>query len=203
MRVVRMILMLAVLAPMLDLMTGGALLRAVAIAQVPAPAAVAPPAPLQNLAPPVVLPVPAAPGAPAALATTAAVPVLAPAPTVVSAVSAQAATMTLRCSCFGTGLGIQWAGVIEASSFTSAAQAAQGQCATYQIETNVNSPYISAPSNITLPKTAGGYPAVRAFVAPGDVVASNSAKIPAGGNISAATLQSLAASGLCARCVCN
>jgi hypothetical protein len=142
----------------------------------------------------------AAPGAPAALATTSALPVLNPAPVVISS-SAPAladAQTVYRCSCFGTGLGIQWIGQIQASSFTSASQAAVGQCAAYVRSTATSSPYINPPGGVNFGRSV--FPTENPNLAPGDVVT-----VPRSAVNTEATSSSIIASetGYCGRCACN
>jgi hypothetical protein len=140
----------------------------------------------------------AVPGAPAALATTSALPVLNPAPVVVSSAALAPAQSVFRCSCFGTGLGVQWIGQVQATSFTSASQAAVGQCAAYVRSTATSSPYINPPGGASFGRSP--FPTVNPNLAPGNVVA-----VPRSPVNTEATSSSIVASqtGYCARCACN
>jgi hypothetical protein len=142
----------------------------------------------------------AAPGAPAALATTSALPVLNPAPVVISssAPALASAQTVFRCSCFGTGLGIQWIGQVQASSFTTASQAAVGQCDAYVRSTGTSSPYINPPGGPNFARSV--FPNENPNLAPGDVVT-----VPRSAVNTQATSASIIASetGFCGRCACN
>jgi hypothetical protein len=142
----------------------------------------------------------AAPGAPAALATTSALPVLNPAPVVISssAPALASAQTVFRCSCFGTGLGIQWIGQVQASSFTTASQAAVGQCAAYVRSTGTSSPYINPPGGASFARSV--FPNVNPNLAPGDVVTVPRSPV----NTQAAASSVIASeTGYCGRCACN
>jgi hypothetical protein len=142
----------------------------------------------------------AAPGAPAALATTSALPVLNPAPAIISssAPALASAQTVYRCSCFGTGLGIQWIGQVQASSFTTASQAAVGQCAAYVRSTGTTSPYINPPGGTSFARSV--FPNENPNLAPGDVVT-----VPRSAVNTQVAASSIIASetGYCGRCACN
>jgi hypothetical protein len=140
----------------------------------------------------------AAPGAPAALATSVALPVLNPAPVVIAAAPTPAMQSVFRCSCFGTGLGVQWIGQVQASSFTSASQAAVGQCAAYVRNTGTQSPYINPPGGISVGRSV--FPGVNPNLAPGNAVT-----VPRNPVNTDAPSSSIIASetGYCGRCSCN
>lgn len=127
-------------------------------------------------------------------------PQLAPAPRVVQAPQAIASAQVFRCSCFGTGLGTQWIGVVQSSSYTLADRSAQQQCIAYNLNANPPSPYIAPPTSSF---STNPYPAVNPNGAPGNVVNQFRGITPQPGAISGATLQRLALAGLCSRCACN
>jgi hypothetical protein len=141
----------------------------------------------------------AAPGAPAALATQVALPVLNPAPAVVSGNPPLAMQSVFRCSCFGTGLGVQWIGQVQATSYTGANQAAQGQCAAFERATSgVASPFIPQAAGFSFGRTV--FPGVNPNLAPGDVVT-----VPRNPVATEAAASSIIAAetGYCGRCACN
>lgn len=140
----------------------------------------------------------AAPGAPAALSTAAALPVLQPAPVVV-AVPTAAVQSVYRCSCFGVGIGVQWVGQVQATSYIGASQSAQGQCSSFVRTTNgTQSPYISPPGGISFGRSP--YPSVNPNLAPGNVVS-----VPRNPVATEASASSVVAAQqtYCARCACN
>jgi hypothetical protein len=139
-----------------------------------------------------------APGAPAALATSVALPFLNPAPVVIAAAPTPAMQSVFRCSCFGTGLGVQWIGQVQATSFIGASQAAVGQCSAYVKSTGTQSPYINPPSGVSFGRSP--YPSVNPNLAPGNAVA-----VPRNPVLTDAPVSSVVASetGYCGRCACN
>jgi len=141
----------------------------------------------------------AAPGAPAALATQVALPVLNPAPAIVTGNPPLALQSLFRCSCFGTGLGVQWIGQVQAASYTSASQAAQGQCLAFNRNTSgPGSPYIPQASGFSFGRSV--FPSVNPNLAPGNVVSAPRNPVAT----EASTSSVLAAqTGYCARCACN
>jgi len=141
----------------------------------------------------------AAPGAPAALATQVALPVLNPAPAVVAGNPPMALQSTFRCSCFGTGLGVQWIGQVEATSYVGANQAAQGQCLAFNRNTSgASSPYIAQAGGFSFGRTV--FPNVNPNLAPGDVVSA--ARSPVTTEAPAASVIA-GETGYCGRCACN
>jgi hypothetical protein len=191
---------------------GAAVRETSALAQLnPAPVVVpgtssgasAPPVtPLTSLALPAASPAAAttaAPGAPAALATAAALPVLQPAPIVIAAVPTAVPQSIYRCSCFGVGIGVQWIGQVQATSYVGASQSAQGQCSSFvKATTGAQSPYISPPGGISVGRNV--FPGVNPNLAPGDVVT-----VPRNPVATEASASSVVASEetYCARCACN
>jgi len=124
--------------------------------------------------------------------------VLNPAPVVVSSAALAPAQSEFRCSCFGTGLGTQWVGQVQATSFVSASQAASGQCAAYVKGTATSSPYINPPGGASFGRSP--FPTVNPNLAPGNVVAVPRSPV---NNQAAASSVVAAQAGYCARCACN
>lgn len=171
-----------------------------ALAQIGGPPG-APSAPLNPPPPPPGAAAQAVPGAPAATSTTGALPQLAPAPRVVQAPQAIASAQVFRCSCFGTGLGTQWVGVVQSSSYTLADQSAQMQCLAYNLNTNVGSPYIQTPG---FGFTKSPYPAVNPNVPPGSVINPYAGGLtPPPGFFLPGSVQRFGLTAFCSRCACN
>jgi hypothetical protein len=139
-----------------------------------------------------------APGAPAALATSVALPVLNPAPVVIAAAPTPAMQSVFRCSCFGTGLGVQWIGQVQATSFVGASQAAVGQCSAYVKSTGTQSPYINPPGGVSFGRSP--FPIENPNLAPGNVIT-----VPRSAVNNEAPASNIVASetGYCGRCSCN
>ena len=162
-------------------------------------------APVSNL-PALAIPAPApapvavaAPGAPAALATQVALPVLNPAPAIVSGNPPLPLQSVFRCSCFGTGLGTQWIGQVQAANYISASQTARGQCVAYvRNASGASSPYIPQASGFSFGRSV--FPSVNPNLAPGDVISAP--RNPVATEASAASVIA-AQSGFCGRCACN
>ena len=171
---------------------------AYAFAQIGGPPG-APTAPLTPPPPPPQSAPQAVPGAPAAAATTGVLPQLAPAPRVVQEAQQQA-PQTFRCSCFGTGLGTRWVGVVQAPSYTLADQSAQSQCVAFNLKKNPPSPFI--PQNSSL-ATRSSFPVVNPNAAPGNAINAFTGQTLAPGTTSPESLQRLVFANLCARCACN
>ncbi len=144
---------------------------------------------------------PAAPGAPAAVSTTGTTLQLAPAPAVVATPQAATSAQIFRCSCFGNGLGTQWVGTVQSTSFVLAGQSAQRQCMSYNLNANPPTSYMP-PQSSTLASN-NPYPVVSPYAAPGNVLNPYRGITPQPGGASNATLQQLAIAGLCSRCACN
>jgi hypothetical protein len=142
---------------------------------------------------------PVVPGAPAAIATTAALPVLNPAPAIVAGNPPIALQSVFRCSCFATGLGVQWIGQVQAASYPAANRAALGQCASYVAATSgPSSPYIPQASGFSFGRTV--FPNENPNLAPGNVVTVPRSPV----NTEATGASIIAAqTGYCARCACN
>ncbi|HLX37319.1 MAG TPA: hypothetical protein VKR29_05935 [Candidatus Binataceae bacterium] len=133
------------------------------------------------------------------MATQVALPVLNPAPAVVAGNPPIALQSSFRCSCFGTGLGVQWIGQVQAASYVSANQAAQGQCLSFNRNTSgASSPYIPQASGFSLGRTV--FPSVNPNLAPGDVVTVP--KNPVATQAAASSIIA-AQTGYCGRCACN
>lgn len=191
----RRLAIVVLIMPLMLLATG-----VCALAQIGGPPG-APTAPLAPPPPPPAAPPQAAPGAPAAAATTSALPQLAPAPRVVQAPQPAAAAPTFRCSCFGTGLGTQWIGVVQAPSYTLADRSAQSQCVAYNLNGNPPSPFIPQSSSLA---TRSAFPVVNPNAAPGSAINAFQGQTLAPGTTQPATLQRLVvAEELCSRCACN
>lgn len=141
----------------------------------------------------------AAPGAPAALATTAVLPLLQPAPIVIAAVPTAVPQSIYRCSCFGVGIGVQWIGQVQATSYVGASQSARGQCSSFvKATTGAQSPYISPPGGFSFGRSV--FPNVNPNLAPGTVVS-----VPRNPVSTEASASSVVAASetYCARCACN
>lgn len=100
---------------------------------------------------PVPLTPPVAPGQPQPFSTIGALPALVPAPGSVRSIVASAVPTprVFRCTCSAPGTWTEWAGVVASSSYILASQTARGQCATYLLNANAQSPYIT-PQGSTL-----------------------------------------------------
>jgi hypothetical protein len=141
----------------------------------------------------------AAPGAPAALATQVALPVLNPAPAVVAGNPPVTLQSLFRCSCFGTGLGVQWIGQVQATNYTAANSAAQGQCAAFERATSgAASPYIPQAAGFSFGRSV--FPGVNPNLAPGDVVTAPKNPVA---TEAAASSYIASETGYCGRCACN
>src|SRR5690349_106111 len=136
MRAVRLAVLLLIVSPILMLAISESSLAPRLSAQVTAQPGPAP------------LTAPVAPGQPQSFATIGALPSLAPAPAAHTAVPAALPTLrAFRCTCSAPGNFTQWAGVVSAPSYILASQAASGQCANFNLNSNAPSPYIPAPVN--------------------------------------------------------
>jgi hypothetical protein len=123
---------------------------------------------------------------------------VAPAPVVVQS-APPAAPQSFRCSCFGTGTGTRWIGVVLASSFTQADAAAQGQCVNHLLNSNEPAPFLALSSGAFTTRT--GYPVVNPNLAPGNVVSRTGTTAQT--EISAAQSGTLTVATYCQRCACN
>jgi hypothetical protein len=113
---------------------------------------------------------------------------------------APSAPRTFRCSCFGTGLGTQWIGVVQAPSYGQADQSAQSQCIAYNLNGNPPSPFI--PLNSSL-QTRSAFPVVNPNAAPGSSINVFQGQTLPPGTTMPGSLQRLAILNLCERCACN
>ena len=137
MRAVRLAVALLILSPIFMLAISESSLAPRLSAQVTAQPGPAP------------LTAPAAPGQPQSFATIGALPALAPAPGTrkAAAPAAQPTLRAFRCTCSAPGNFTQWAGVVSAPSYLLASQAASGQCANFNLNSNAPSPYMPPAVN--------------------------------------------------------
>lgn len=187
----RLVVTVLILVALISLAPGVSGLGSSALAQVGAPPGT-PAAPVS--------PLPAPAGAPVATSTTGALPQLAPAPGVVQA-APQASPQVFRCSCFGNGIGTQWIGTVQASSYTLADQSAQSQCLAFHLDRNPGSPYIPPSASSA---TKSPYPTVNPNAPPGTVINPYAGGLTAPpGTFLPANVQRFSLNAFCSRCACN
>jgi hypothetical protein len=139
MRAVRLVVTVLIISPILMLALSESRLARQPFAQVTAAPG------------PVPLTAPVAPGQPQAFSTIGALPSLAAAPGTVplTAASAAATPRAFRCSCSTPGSWTEWVGIVSSSSYFLADQSAKSKCASYILNANAPSPYITPEGQTT------------------------------------------------------